>query len=250
MNSAMKKTNNYRSGVVLAAGLGSRLVNGKNGYKNKPLVSVEGVSLLLRTLGSLELACERVVIVLGFAADTIRLYIERQYKGPMELLFVVNEKYKLSNGLSVLAAGKYLDDDFILAMADHVMDDSLLELAREYDLVAGGAALLIDYKLDTIFDMDDATKVLEKNGKIFSIGKDITNYNCVDTGLFVCSRALLDALDEVYKATGDASLSAGVQKLSEKGLMYTVDIQDGFWQDVDTEEMLEHAEKHLIQKLQ
>ncbi len=80
--------------------------------------------------------------------------------------------------------------------------------------------------------------------------RGVPDYNCVDTGLFVCSRALLDALDEVYTATGDASLSAGGQKLSGKGLMYTVDIEGGFWQDVDTEEMLEHAEKHLVQNLQ
>jgi len=244
----MMNSNNYRTGVVLAAGLGSRLVNGKNGYKNKPLVPVKGVSLLLRTLGSLELACNRVVIVLGFGADTIRLYVERWYTGSMELVFVVNKKYKLANGLSVLAARNYLNDDFILTMADHIMDDGLMELAHRYTLVSGGAALLVDYKTEATLDMGDATKVLEIKGKIVSIGKGLTEYNCIDTGLFICSTALLEALDEVYQVQGDVSLSEGIQKLSEKGLMYTVDILDGFWQDVDTEEMLEHAQKYLIQR--
>ena len=244
----MKQRIRYRTGVVLAAGLGSRLLSSKNGYKNKPLVLVEGTSLLLRTLGSLELACDRVVIVLGFGADIIHSFVKERYLGPMELLFAVNHQYQLANGLSVLAAREYLDDEFIIAMADHVMDDSMVELAGNYSLANSSSALLVDYKLDTIFDMCDSTKVLERNGKIISIGKELKEFNCIDTGLFVCTELLLEALSDVYHRNGDVSLSEGIQKLSENGLMSTIDIKDAFWQDVDTEEMLEYAQKRLFQQ--
>src|SRR5690606_32944152 len=109
----------------------------------------------------------------------------------------------------------------------------------------GAAALLVDYKLGSIFDMDDATKVLAHEGRIASIGKAITEFNCVDTGVFVCTRALLDAIESVYARRGDASLSEGVAALASRGEMFAVDVGDGFWQDVDTPEMLAHAERVL-----
>jgi choline kinase len=136
-------------------------------------------------------------------------------------------------------------EQFVLTMADHVFGAEVMRLAGAHRPPAGGASLLVDYKPQSIFDMDDATKVLEKDGKIARIGKDLATFNCVDTGLFVCTRALLDALREVYESQGDASLSDGVQRLARDGRMTVVDVGAGFWQDIDTKEMLEHAERML-----
>ena len=66
----MKKVNNRKTGVVFAAGLGSRLAKTWEDSRVKPLVAVAGKALLLRTLASLEIACDRAVIVLGFGADS------------------------------------------------------------------------------------------------------------------------------------------------------------------------------------
>jgi choline kinase len=242
----MRQNMKKRTGVVLAAGLGSRLA--KTGHASKPLVPVEGTSLLMRTLNSLELACNRAIIVLGFEGEAIHSYIKRHYTGAMELVFAFNGNYILANGVSVLAAKEYLEGDFILTMADHIMEKSLLELALNHTPVPGGATLLVDYKLDTIFDMADATKVQEQNGKISAIGKELDRFNCVDTGLFICTSGLISALESLYGKQGDVSLSEGVQQLCEKNLMSTLDIGDGFWQDVDTEEMLEYAEQQLLKR--
>ena len=164
----------------------------------------------------------------------------------MDLVFAVNHQYQLSNGLSVLVAHDYVEKSFILCMADHIMGDELLMIAREYVTPIDGAALLVDYKLKTIFDMADATKVRAENGKILRIGKNLTDYNCIDTGLFICSKVLIDTLSAVYQDKGDASLSDGIQKLCERSTMHAIDIGDGFWQDVDTAEMPRHAEQQLV----
>lgn len=235
-----------RTGVVLAAGFGSRLAGISEATDLKPLTPVAGKPLILRTLESLEQAgCTRAVIVLGYCSETHRTAIEELYRGPLTLHFVVNERYDLKNGVSVLAAAPYVRGDFVLMMADHVVGREVMKLAHRHMPPSQGATLLVDYKLGTIFDMEDATKVYAEAGRVRAIGKEILDYNCIDTGVFVCTAGLLEALQTVLDATGDASLSDGVQYLARQGRMQTLDIGDGFWQDVDTPEMLAHAERIL-----
>ncbi len=236
-----------RTGVVLAAGFGSRLADGRADATLKPLTPVAGRPLIERTLDSLALAgCSRVVTVLGYQAQHIERQIREAYHGPLDLAFVYNPHYEKSNGLSVLAARHHISDEFILVMADHVLGDGLMRTAANHTPPSGGASLLVDYKLDSIFDMDDATKVLtDESGLIVSIGKQLADFNCIDTGVFICTSGLIAALETYYTEHGDASLSQGVQALSESRKMMGVDIGDGFWQDVDTPEMLAYAERVL-----
>jgi len=230
-----------RTGIIIAAGLGSRLDNSSSSIK--PLIPIGGIPLLIRTLNSLEIAgCKDIVIVLGWKAETIENVICAQYDGPLELRFAYNQRYNLQNGLSVLTARPFINNEFILTMADHLFDDKIMHLIPDHQPPDGGATLCVDYKLETIFDIDDATKVIEKSGLIISIGKDIKGYNCVDTGIFIGTEGLMDKIAEVYTRKGDVSLSDGVQRLARADLMGVLDIKDAFWQDVDTPEMLAQAE--------
>ena len=239
-------TSASRTGLVLAAGFGSRLAGAVRETDLKPLTPVAGTPLVVRTLQSLERAgCSRVVIVLGYQPDVLRDGIRAAYGGPLALTFVVNERYALGNGISVLSAREHLTSPFVLTMADHVIGDEVMDLAREHEPPSSGATLLVDFKLASIFDMDDATKVRVENGRVTEIGKALSEFDAVDTGVFVCTVALLDALAAVEGETGDASLSDGVRRLAAEGRMRALDVGDGFWQDVDTPEMLAHAETAL-----
>jgi len=235
-----------KTGLILAAGYGSRLEGVSAVTEFKPLTPVAGKPLLFRTIQSLEKAgCSKIVIVLGHGHKEIEEAISKSYQGDTPLVFVFNEQFQLSNGVSVLAAEAQLSDVFIMTMADHILGDKLMQIAKDYKPESDSAALLVDYKIDTIFDMDDATKVLSEDGKIKSIGKQIKDYNCIDTGVFVCTDGILKSLRNYYQQNGDTSISEGVQELASNGRMFTVDIKDGFWQDVDTPEMLEYAEQVL-----
>ena len=234
--------NKYRIGVILAAGLGSRLKT----TELKPLVPVGDIEILLRTIHSLEIACcDPQVIVLGYRAETIKEYILSRYNGPVELIFAYNPEYRLQNGISVLCAKPFIDNDFVLTMADHILDQKIMRLVKKYTPPENGATLCVDYKLDTIFDMDDATKVYAEGKLLKQIGKQIDTFNCIDTGVFIGTTGLMDAINIVNKENGDSSLSEGVQLLANNGKMEILDIKDGFWQDVDTPKMLEHAEELL-----
>lgn len=235
-----------RTGVVLAAGFGSRLEGTSDETALKPLTPVAGVPLIQRTLRSLEVAgCERIVIVLGHGAEEVRAAAESVHDGEADLVFVVNDRYDLSNGVSVLAAREAVEGEFLLTMADHVFGDGVMHLAGSHTPPERGATLLVDRNISGVFDLDDATKVLEEDGRIMSIGKQIGTYNCIDTGLFICTTALVDALQEEVAQRGDASLSDGVQRLAAAGRMTVLPIGEGLWQDVDTPAMLAEAERRL-----
>lgn len=234
-----------RSGVILAAGFGSRLRD-EDDDRIKPLTPVAGVPLIFRALRSLEIAgAERIVVVIGYRGSELGEAITRDYAGDASIELVVNERYDLANGVSLLAAKDHLSEEFVVTMADHVLGDEVMRLARDHTPVAGGATLLVDRRVDTVFDLDDATKVRADAGRLVDIGKQLQAYDCIDTGVFVCTTGLLDALDSVLAERGDASLSQGVAKLASSGRMHVLDIEGGFWQDVDTPEMLAHAEACL-----
>ncbi len=234
-----------RTGVVLAAGFGSRL-RVDDDAALKPLTPIAGVPLLFRALRSLELAgCEQTVVVVGFRSEDLTDALAG-WSGQSPVTTVVNERYQLANGVSVLAAAPHIDGEFVLTMADHVLDDDMMALARAHTPVRNGATLLVDRRIDEVFDLDDATKVRTgERGQIVDIGKQLADYDCIDTGVFVCTTGLLDALRAVLDETGDASLSQGVAALARDGRMHTLDIGDAFWQDVDTPEMLAHAIAHF-----
>ncbi len=247
----MSDTASLRTGIILAAGFGSRLAGTQEATDLKPLTPVADTPLLIRTLNSLETAgCHRAVIVVGYGMETVQAGIQDRYDGPLSLTFAVNEHYDLQNGVSVLAAEPHVGKGpFLLTMADHVLGNTLMEKARHHRPPDRGATLLVDYKLDTIFDMDDATKVRVDDGRPRAIGKTLDAYNCVDTGVFVATDGLMEALSAVYAAKGDVALSDGIQRLMGEGRMQTLDIGPGFWQDVDTPEMLSHAEEMLRKDL-
>ena len=96
---------------------------------------------------------------------------------------------------------------------------------------------------------DDVTKVLIENDKITAIGKNISNYNAYDTGIFLCSPVLFDAIEDSFLSNGDSTLSGGIRKLSVNGNAKTFDVQDSYWIDVDNEQAFSKAENLLIGNL-
>lgn len=232
-----------KQAIILAAGFGSRL---QSQHTLKPLIEIDGKALILRTLETLESAgCDEIVITVGYKADRIKRYLSKHYTGACQLNFAFNDQYHLGNGLSVLSADAWIRDRFILSMADHLFSREIPHILRSASMPERGAALLVDYKIDEVFDLDDATKVLTNGDHIVKIGKALREYNCIDTGLFLCSRDLMAALKQVVAEKGDASLSEGIALLGSKGIMRAIDIGDATWQDIDDPDMLEQGWKML-----
>ncbi len=230
--------------VILAAGLGSRLKSDQG--VPKPLLPVAGRALILRVLDRFfEVGVSEAVVVLGHRSDEIRAGIE-EAGSRLKTVFVKNPRYRMSNGLSVLAARSAVAGrPFFLSMSDHIFDYSLIKGLASAPLPDGGLVLAVDRKLDSIYDMDDATKVRTKEGCIVEIDKEIATFDAVDTGLFMCSPALFDAIETKSKSRkdGDCTLSDGVKTLTANGRALVHDIGKALWQDVDTPGSAVHAQR-------
>lgn len=234
-----------RTGVILAAGLGSRLAEADPDAL-KPLTQVAGKPLLIGAIDGLRTAgCSRVVVVLGYRAAEIEREVRAVLGERSDVVFVANPAFRLANGVSVLAAAPHVAGTFVLTMADHVFDATCYRIARETVPPEGGAVLLVDEEVERVFDLDDATKVEVADGRIVAIGKSLATYNAIDTGLFVCTEGLFDALRRHRDVHGDAGLSDGIGALADAGLMRVCGIEDGDWQDVDTPEMLAEARRRF-----
>jgi choline kinase len=235
--------------VILAAGQGLRIRKDEQDYL-KPLYPLGGRPLLSHVFEALTGAGVRKLnVVVGFCSADLVPGVRSVVPEGAEVQFIDNPDWKLSNGISLLCARGAVQGPFLLSMADHLYRSEVVER-----LVRGAADpdslyLGVDRKLDSIFDMDDATKVRTEGGCIVEIGKHLTRFDCVDTGLFVCPPAVFDYLETArQEGGGDCSLSAGVQAMARDGRARVVDIGDAFWQDVDTAEMLAHAEAWLAER--
>ncbi|MBN1272208.1 MAG: NTP transferase domain-containing protein [Candidatus Aminicenantes bacterium] len=231
--------------LILAAGNGKRLIDSKP----KPLYQLLGLPLLTRTLLSFEEAkFTDAYIVLGYEADTIKESIEKNHRFKIKRHWLKNESWHKENGISVLSAEDVLDGPFVLAMCDHIFDPDIISTLQQGSYNPQGIKLLVDYDLQGIFDENDATKVKVSHGRILKIHKNLLDYNAVDTGFFLANPSLFQAIKQA--GIGHKwSLSDGVQKLADKGLVEAVDIKRRMWHDVDTQKEARNAEKKIMASL-
>ena len=232
--------------VIIAAGRGSRI----NSFGNsKPLITVNDLSLIERAL----LNCKRngifeVLIVVGYNSQKIKEKLGNfEYKG-IKISYVENEEWQKGYGISVLKTKPYLNEPFILMMSDHILDENILDLLLKSEIKKDECILCIDRTFPSHINMDDATKVWIKEDKIKKIGKNIENFNGIDTGIFMCQPSLFEIIEKSVKNGGE-SLSNAIQILADENRMLYCDIGEKFWIDVDDAQDLKNAEQ-MLQKLE
>lgn len=230
-----------RDAVILAAGNGDRFTNSP--HHSKLLHPVLGQPLILRTLETAAAAgIPTLNVVLGYEADRVRQAIERHRVPGATIHFTYNPDWHLENGVSALRARELCDGRrFALLMGDHLFESSVLQRLASLPAAAGDSLLAIDSGEVPQAVADEATKVQLEGDRIVAIGKGLTCWHALDTGLFVFTPALFTALEEALRE-GETTLSAGVQRLASLRLMRGVEIGASTWCDVDTVADLQVAE--------
>ncbi len=230
--------------VIVAAGMGSRLWNQTN-QKPKTLMPFGDETILATILQNIAATGIReFIIVIGYHKEDIVNYLEKNNNFDFQIRFVENTEWRKGNGISVLAAEQAVgQDQFLLSMSDHIVSVRALEKIMKQE--SSKNLLLVDPKINGIFDIDDATKVEVVQNRIINIGKEISNYNGIDCGVFKLTPRFFAAMREQLKKNQE-SISAAVRGLIQKDDMEAVfmDTND-FWIDIDTPESYQHALKNL-----
>ena len=231
--------------LIIVAGKGSRL---KSLSDSKPLASILDVPLVERVIRSaLEAGVNGFYAVVGYRGGQVRDFLGHlSGKISAPITVIENDDWEKANGLSVLKAKQVLDEPFFLLMGDHLFDPEIARKMIDFPLMDDEIALAVDQDLkNPMVDMDDVTRVMASDGLIRNIGKGIEEYNCFDTGIFLCNPVLFSALEQSMRDTGDDSLSGGVRILAGKGRVRAMPIDGKFWIDIDDPERYKQAEGYL-----
>ncbi len=230
--------------VILAAGNGSRISSISAGLP-KPLVRLHGKPLLQHVMsGAHEAGITEFVIIVGYQADTIRAWYERNPMPGVTVEWVLNTDYHKNNGVSLLKAKELVRERFLLLMSDHIFDSITAERLLREPIRRDEVILAVDRNIEENFDIDDATKVQCDGKHIVEIGKMLAQYDALDTGMFLCNPIVFQWL-EAAMSEGNCSLSDGLRMMAAGRTFRAFDIGDASWQDVDTPEALDWA-KHVF----
>lgn len=227
--------------LIIAAGQGGRL---RDHGALKPLVPIRGMALIARVIDQGRRAgIDEFVVVSGYRGEDLRPALDAL--PDVRIAHVVNDDWRRGNGVSVLCAKPVLDAPFILAMCDHLLDPAILRALMAAPTDAGGATLAVDHDLhNAAVDLDDVTRVQCVDGRIRRIGKLIAEYNCFDTGVFLCTPGLFGALAE-SQAAGDESISGAMMVLAARDQAFGLPIDGRCWIDVDDAAAYRRAEALL-----
>ncbi|MEP3421660.1 MAG: NTP transferase domain-containing protein [Erythrobacter sp.] len=249
-----RKDTLVQNAVILAAGFGSRLASRSD---SKPLATIKGMTLIeISVRQAIAAGVQKIVVVTGHKADEVEAELVR-LSSSMDCTITPRriDDWTKPNGWSVIAGASGLAGPFLLMMADHIFGDGVLDRLAMQSLTEEDAILATDRIDNPLVDPDDATWVALKKpsptcgGRINKIGKDIADYDVVDCGGFLANANLPRAIESAIDAGKPGSLSDGMQALADLGRAATIDIDGGWWIDVDDPRAHDLADAHIADHL-
>jgi len=235
--------------LIIAAGKGSRL---QLMGDIKPLIPILGIPLIERVVRTaMEAGVDEFYVVTGYHGDQVGTFLEQlSQRLEIHITPLVNEDWEKDNGFSVLKARDHLREPFLLLMADHLFDSALARKLIGLSLNDGEIALGVDENIQNpLIDMEDVTRVKTEGGKICNIGKNLADFNGFDSGIFLCTPAIFDALEQCKGKNGDTTLSGAVRALAADGRAKVVPISGHIWIDVDDPAAFRRAESVLLYEM-
>ncbi|MGC9345651.1 MAG: sugar phosphate nucleotidyltransferase [Candidatus Bathyarchaeales archaeon] len=232
--------------MILSAGLGERLYPYTKKYP-KTLMPIHGKPLLEHIIQTFKQAgIEDFVIVTGYLAKAIQGYFGDGAEFRVKIQYAHNPSYIHGNAISLKAAEPLLKKDkvFLLSMGDHLIEVDIVKRALQN--LAQHPLLCVDRKPRYLRRIEEATRVLvDERGYIKGIGKDIPQWNGVDTGVFLLNRAIFEAINRMEKRANSLTLSLCIKQLIKNQPLWACDVTGAFWLDIDTWEDLCLARRSL-----
>jgi choline kinase len=229
--------------LILAAGDGGRLHPLTRGVP-KPLLKLAGRPILHHVLGSLVTGgVKDAIIVIGYHGAQIRAALADDPLPGITVRFIENAGYERGNARSIWAARDAMQEHegFVLAMGDHLVEHALI--ASVVDGARDRCRLAIDRAPHDDPRAGEATLALVRGDRVVDLGKQIPEWNALDTGVFWCTPRIFDAITPELR---DGEAGAVFASLARSGELDAVDVTGRRWIDIDTAEDLEAAEAMLV----
>jgi len=237
--------------VLLAAGLGSRLGTLTRDLP-KALIPVGGKPLLFHALSfAAGMHPTRVIVVGGFCFPQVKealdkLRAEDAAVAGLPLHLVENQQFRDGNLVSLLTARSLIDDGFLVMNVDHIYRPSIAEIVTpDVDRITAF--------IDTDRTLGDDDMKVERNaqGRIVTIAKTLTTFDCGYVGMSRVPRALFGR----YFAEADRALIEDGRAIHVERILGRLattefapgcrDISGHGWLEVDTPDERQAAEAAL-----
>lgn len=238
-------------GIILAAGVGSRLAPLTDNLP-KSLVRVNSKPILQYQIESYLIAgVERINIVVGYKAQKIKEFINKEFKNTKTTFNLVeNPDYSITNNMYslYLVLKKTRPESFILSNADVVVKENLVKIILESDVDSG-----IAYQPDCY--NDESMKVsVDSNMVINKISKQITRKYArgVSIDFYKFSNEAKKALEkEIFftiesKKDLNSWTEVAINNILNTGLIKGIDIGNEYWYEIDDKIDLKNAEIKLM----
>ncbi len=242
--------------IILAAGMSSRLME-LTDDKPKCMIEVNGKTILQRQIEILkECGIDDIIVIRGYKKEAIN------YTG---VKYVYNQNYRRNNILeSLMHAESEMSGDFIVLYSDILFTRDVVEklLRSKSDIsVVVDRDWLSNYKDRSQHPVEEAEKVIVKNGRVIKIGKLIKSYEAGGEfiGMAKFSSRGSNMLKNIYRELKEklgynspfheaavfekAYLTDMIQEMINRNIGVAPINISGGWIELDTIEDFQRAEK-------
>ena len=233
-----------KKGVILAAGDGDRLGSLTNTCPKVLLPVTDKTTLISSPIEALvSVGISEIAVVVGYLADKVVDELGDGSEFGVRLQYILNDDYLGGNAVSLHKAMDWTEGKpVVLCMGDHLIEKGLVRRLLTGQTLT--EKLCVDYIPEWHHQIDEATKVVvDGEGCIKDIGKDLVRWDGLDTGVFMLTGNFFQALDELVRHLGsNVEISDVIRFLISRGQRFDACNASGcFWMDVDTEDDLNAA---------
>jgi glucose-1-phosphate thymidylyltransferase len=217
---------NVRTGVVLAAGEGTRL-RPLTENRPKPMLAAGTRPILEHVCDALvDAGVERLVLVVGYERDRVQDHVGPTYRDvPVE--YVVQEK-QLGSGHALLQAVGTVGGPLLAVNGDRVIDASMVQAVMDaFSPDCSAVVSAIDHgnhgRYGTVaLDGNRVTSLVEKPTEPAS--------GLINAGIYAFRPDIFDSLEATPRTDGELPITDTVGRLIDEGTVCGVQV-DGLWAD-------------------
>lgn len=221
--------------VILAAGEGVRL-RPLTLERPKPLIKVDGKTLLEHNLDQLVGLVDEVILVIGYKGNMIRDYIGNEYQS-IKIKYIEQQK-QLGTGHALMQVEGLVKEKFLLLMADDLYSKEDITVCLEHDLCVLAKRVENPERFGVfLLDGNKIKDVIEKP-KTF-VG------NLINTGCGVFDKRIFDELRNLKKSErGEYEYVDAIKALAQKATIICEEVKH-FYVPIGYPEDLKKAEEVL-----